>query len=143
MTDPTDTMQRLQDHLEGRPQGEMARIAALSGFNRSTVSRFARGTYQGNLEHVSEVLARVLGSLEAAERLASGSGRMQWVIVTPDGLKLAKRPQTRDGLLARYPDARVVTVVLGERPEDAVFVPTEDPPQRHRGHREEIEKTKN
>ncbi len=122
MPDVAQVRDRLEEHLAANPPGAMVQIARAVGLNPSTVSRFRRGTYQGNMDEVARLLAQTLNNSRAAELLASGDARVNWIVITEQGLKLARMARTRDALMAKHPGALVLTVILGPTPSDAVIL---------------------
>ena len=115
-----DIRKQLADYLATQPLGEQAAFASRAGLDRSTVSRFLSGNLTGNGQRVSRLIAGELARELCSAWLMNGSGRPHWIVVTDQGLRVAKRPWSRDAILKQFPGAPVLTVVLGPEPGDLV-----------------------
>jgi len=116
----------LASYLAAAPKGRAAELAREAGISAGTLSKIRRGSYGGNGEKIVEKLAAIIRDREAAEALASGKGRLSWLIsVAPasrrsPGLRLVKRSETVDAIRERYPDSRIFQLWHG--PEGDVKV---------------------
>lgn len=114
----------IERHLTGGGRGSAAELAREAGVSPATVSRIRTGAYSvSDGSDIAERLRTTIEQRDAAEAIASGRYKPEWLIYSRDnGLRLVKTQSTVDRLVEKDPTCHVIQIWLGPEPTDVHFV---------------------